>query len=378
MPLKCIRNDEDNQVIFSFDYIIEDWNLLKEKNKKIKHLNMHCCGANTILKTSKLGTQFFAHAKGGDCFVQKETAEHLHAKNIIACAIRKAGWIVDIEHAGQTAAGEKWIADVIAISEKAKIAFEVQWSRQDDIETLRRQERYRESGVRALWLMRQYAFPLEKATPAFRLCYEEAENNFSVLLPSIKSRVFLNARNKDDPIYWQQSISLQDFIFGALHGCLKFAPALGVSMPVDIHGSSAECWRCHKQTTLITGIYYQVGQVFPDHQEVEVSIYDFSEEDNTSPLLKELFPQDLRAQHQIGSIKPRYSKTQGEAYMSNGCFHCDALMGRFFDHDYCYDAEKLYTINSVLHDSLVQPEEWEDSQVNLWWFDRQKLEFLLK
>lgn len=33
---------------------------------------------------------------------------------------------------------------------------------------------------------------------------------------------------------------------------------------------------------------------------------------------------------QVGQIKERPSRTVGEAYLSNGCFHCDALLGSFY------------------------------------------------
>jgi hypothetical protein len=33
---------------------------------------------------------------------------------------------------------------------------------------------------------------------------------------------------------------------------------------------------------------------------------------------------------QVGEIKERSSRSAGETYLSNGCFHCDALLGSFF------------------------------------------------
>ena len=44
---------------------------------------MVCCGSQATLKTSKLGTQFFAHKmkpKDSNCSTGGETAEHIHIK----------------------------------------------------------------------------------------------------------------------------------------------------------------------------------------------------------------------------------------------------------------------------------------------------------
>ena len=36
------------------------------------------------------------------------------------------------------------------------------------------------------------------------------------------------------------------------------------------------------------------------------------------------------AKNGIAPIKRRYSNTMQETYLSNGCFHCDAIQGQFF------------------------------------------------
>jgi hypothetical protein len=37
----------------------------------------------------------------------------------------------------------------------------------------------------------------------------------------------------------------------------------------------------------------------------------------------------LAKHHQVDAVKNRYSRTVGYEYMSNGCVHCDALLGAF-------------------------------------------------
>ncbi|MGI9341020.1 MAG: hypothetical protein ACR2PP_10345, partial [Psychrobacter sp.] len=65
MAFSCVKNDK---TIYSFEYGLADWIALKED--KDSTFKMTCCGSRAILKTSKLGTQFFAHKvkpKTNDC-----------------------------------------------------------------------------------------------------------------------------------------------------------------------------------------------------------------------------------------------------------------------------------------------------------------------
>jgi hypothetical protein len=64
---------------------------------------------------------------------------------------------------------EIWTADVLASKGEAKAAIEIQWSAQTNDESLRRQERYRQSGVRCLWLFRRRDIPASEDFPAARI-----------------------------------------------------------------------------------------------------------------------------------------------------------------------------------------------------------------
>lgn len=76
-----------------------------------------------------------------------------------------------------------------------------------------------------------------------------------------------------------------------------------------------------------------------------LSIYDF---DTDADLLREILPMAIRQEHPVGPIKPRFSKTEGGSYLSNGCFECGALQGRFFEHHYVNDATVRHGSTTVV------------------------------
>lgn len=351
MPLKCLLGETP---IFGFNCSGEEWELLKSENRKLKHLSMPCCNAKATPKTSKLGTQFFAHAKTEGCETASETAEHLLAKTTVAEAAKLAGWTVDTEVQGATLTGDPWVADVLATKGQSKVAIEVQWSKQAQEETKRRQAKYAESGVRGLWLMRHPNLLVEQETPTFRLRFDEENRSFSVLIPSPRYHSELvGNNNKNEPGYWQQGVGLSDFVVGTLNGALKFAPAIGRRLPASISTASISCWRCKKATRMVHGVTFEAGKVLPGHPNIYATIYDFNDLDCGGVFLTALFPSDLLRQHEIGAIKERYSRTMGGSYLSNGCVHCDALQGRFYDHDSWYEAEPTYAVEVELSKRLA-------------------------
>ena len=106
------------------------------------------------------------HKTKGTCVYAPETEEHHYLKRAVMIAARKNGWKAQTEVKGVTPSGEEWIADVLAQKGKYKIAIEIQWSGQTNEETLRRQQRYKESGIRGLWMLRQPGFPVTRDLPA--------------------------------------------------------------------------------------------------------------------------------------------------------------------------------------------------------------------
>lgn len=138
-----------------------------------RDLRTVCCGAPAVAKRSVRGLPFFAHGKRGGCPAGDETAFHLSGKALIAQAAREAGWTAEVEAGGHTPAGEHWRADVLCCWGKVRVAFELQRSGITLASLHARQQRYRASGVRAMWFMRTHqralsqAQPWQQATPAF-------------------------------------------------------------------------------------------------------------------------------------------------------------------------------------------------------------------
>ena len=365
MPIRCL--DVNGEDVFSFNFDEENWKRLIIKNKSHKNLSMKCCNARVVLKKSKLGTKFFAHARRGICATAPESAEHLLGKQLIAEAVQEAGWIALTEEAGVSNNGEKWIADVLAVQGKKKIAFEVQWSPQSIEETTIRQEIYKNSGVRALWLMKQLNILISKDLPTFKLRLNSDTRAMDVLIPHTKySLMFMNSRTKDDDANWQHVIPIKEFIKGTLLGKLKFAPILDIKIPIQISIAAAECWKCKKSTNLIMSIAFQASELFKNHPNFSTDIYHF-DSDIGMPLLRKMLPDAALKSHNIGFVKRRYSKTVGASYLSNGCFHCDALQGSFFDHNYYYNQAPAFTSELLLTRELVEMFEESDS-VYRWWF----------
>lgn len=194
MAFSCKK---DSQTIYSFQYNLEDWISLKED--KCAVFTMSCCSNQAILKTSKLGTQFFAHKVKPDsssCSTGSESDEHMDIKRLVMQELARNGWNVEVEKRGITPNGEEWIADIYAEKGKFKIAIEVQWSPQTFIETRRRQEKYKQSGVRCAWLLRSssikdtnaitgdYAYST-KDLPVFSIYKNKRQNNQTYIVYNV-------------------------------------------------------------------------------------------------------------------------------------------------------------------------------------------------
>lgn len=317
MPLRAIKN---KQIIQSYNISKEEWQKLKDTKKEFQ-LTMPCCNNEAILKTSKLGTQFFAHGRRGTCTSKTETKEHLLAKSIIAKVCQDSGWETITEYKGKSPSDKIWIADVYAERNNIKIVFEVQWSSQTEEITRKRQNRYKESGIRSAWLVKEtknnkcISNNVEsKELPYFLIKYNEKKNDFTI--PSF-------------------NISLKQLITGMLNKQLTWFPQKGMSVEAGLIIGIDNCWKCKKSISIALGLL--VNNKNKNFEE----FYNFKK---VSTTIKTMITPSLQKQYHLGQIKDRFSKTMQNKYLSNGCYYCDAIYGNFFlsEHTLDFIHEDIY------------------------------------
>lgn len=286
MPLRCL--DDAGHSLDAVALTPVDWTALTATNRHVRHLRMHCCGSPVVLKTSRLGTRFFAHHALGGCASGDESPEHLHLKALAITAARAAGWTAEAEVSGTTPTGEPWRADVLATRGKHRVAVEVQWSGQADDETARRQARYAASGVRALWLFRRPGFAVDPDVPAVRV------------------RGTLAAG------LTVQGLSAADFLAAVFDRRLRFGILAGTTATVSIEGAIATCWGgdCGALTRVVTGMAVAHGGSV-----CTVEVAAIGAHPTVLVALARLLPADPVR----GCIRVR--RTTGTAV--TGCFRCD-------------------------------------------------------
>lgn len=339
MPLRCLYPDGSS--ILAFELEESSWNELAAENRKQRHLRMPCCEAQVSLRRSRRSTQFFAHKAVGACTTAPETETHLVLKKLAVEAARAAGWAAHSEVRGQTPDGEPWIADVLAEKDGRRVAIEIQWSPQTSEETMRRQERYRSSGIRGLWLFRRPGFPITRDLPA--ACIGgDLENGLTATLP----------RSGQDPL------PIKKFMNAAFERRLKFGLDPQVSADLEIWTAMMDCWSCGCETKILSHV-----RVLVAGQSAHFGVDELGRLD----LMDSLRPQ-LKSINELGLIKYRFSGTVGARYMSNGCAHCNALIGRFYEHHAELDDAPAISMKSPLSSQWRKAMEeygWDET----WWVD---------
>lgn len=333
MAFVCLKDDK---AIYSFHYVLKDWIALKED--KHASFKMSCCHTPAILKTSKLGTQFFSHKakpKDTDCSSGGETAEHIHIKYLVSKTLFECGWDVEVEKRGVSSKGEEWIADIYATKGKAKIAIEVQWSPQAFIETKRRQQVYKDSGVRGLWLLRSGSIKDRNAITGDYLYKTKEVPVFSIYKnkkePGSSYKVFnVNQESAEEGLIYDRfepiALDLEDFISKMMSSQIKFYAKYSPTTELFLKIIKQKCWACKRGVDAVAAVGYKntnYGVTYEDHHR-NSHITDC--DNNTIQIINENFAQS----YGFAPLKSMYSKTMGGRVMANSCVYCGSMMGNFF------------------------------------------------
>jgi Competence protein CoiA-like family len=367
MPLRC---QSPTGPVFAFLQDAISWNALRDANAKQRHLTMPCCQAAVSLKRSPLGTQFFAHVRAKGCDTKPESREHLLAKERIAQAAVSAHWEAWTEARDSTIPCG-WVADVLCTrsAPPGRVAFEVQWTRQALEETKRRQTAYRTAGVRGLWLMRQQDLVVSKETPAFRLVFEKETNALEVWLPAEPYYVAASIRRLTERD-WGQRIGLYEFVRGALNGALKFDPLANRTVDISVALASTACFKCKEPIRIVRDLTVQGDRTCPGIGTFSFSLAELEEGiADAEGWVEQEIPEARLLPYAVGRIKRRFSHTAQERYLSNGCIHCGALQGRFYEFEVHYETPIVIDARIKLTEPLLAACSYAQG-VRRWWFDQ--------
>ncbi|KZC39897.1 hypothetical protein RHOFW510R12_01235 [Rhodanobacter sp. FW510-R12] len=140
---------------------------------RVGELEMPCCRAPAVPKTSPNGFPFFAHLAGA-CQTSPESQWHLAGKQAVRDAARALGYQVALERASAPGA-PRWRADLWVESGGGPFVVELQRSYQHLRDYVERQRRYADAGLPCLWLlMKPRYLTLSKAMAKHRMREEFA------------------------------------------------------------------------------------------------------------------------------------------------------------------------------------------------------------
>lgn len=316
MPLRAYI---DNEEIISIDQDDKQWEDIKKRLKsKESVLILPCCKQVGFLRTSSKGLKHFVHIKSDNiCDWKPESPEHLRAKIDIIEACKEIGWKA-IPEFSET----KWRADVLAIQNGKRIAFEVQWSKQTFEETKFRQERYKESNVRGCWF--------------FRITPKELRDFNNNPLANKEIPAFKILQDSEGNIIAQLGLEqqpLKSLVNRLLKRQLRFCEHIRLKpkQKVSIVFNEITCWKCNKPQHIWT-VKQNLQTVCNQHFYVMRSDWDSDDIDKHPKVyeaVKEFLNTESGKNIRVGQLKKRPSGIVGKRYLSYGCYSCDIIFGDF-------------------------------------------------
>lgn len=185
------------------------------------------CGETAIVKTSQLGTQFFAHKVLCEPGHKGETKEHLRVKAAVVEAAAALGWTARAE---VRAPDGSWIADVLVEKAGRQVAFEVQISSQDAERYRERQARYERDDIECFWLTARASTEHLPGVPLLRVDPRADE-----LAVSVRSRA-------------SAEVPLARFLHAVLEGPLRWSPTPPATVTGTIRWGMHICDACETRS----------------------------------------------------------------------------------------------------------------------------------
>ncbi|MEP9397612.1 hypothetical protein [Mesorhizobium sp. KR2-14] len=150
---------------------------------------------------------------------------------------------------------------------------------------------------------------------------------------------------------------MDQFLKAAVGGKFRFGIDPADEITVRIRTGTMFCWSCGAETRIVT-----VVQIVLGGKEFLVTIPSLGE----YPQPAEMIRDRVSSHHSVGPIKERSSRAQGRRYLSNGCAHCDSLIGQFHELDAVWDDEPVDAFRvPVSHGwkEVLDSCGWKD----IWW-----------
>ena len=293
-----------------------------------------------------------------------ESVIHRLAKETIARAIQSVGWSAEVEVPGKTPTGASWIADVLARHQEEKpVAFEVQWSPQNDSITRLRQARYSSAGIVGVWFFQQPDFASDQSLPAFRLMFNKSTSTLEVLVPSFHEETSARRRKSIYSPFWRQSVELSAFVEGTLNGRLQFAPVLNQEFATEISAATTSCTRCGCEINVITNLKFAIASKLKGFSDIDVPIYNLKATEDVIALL----PSALFERHGIRIFIKDDGKQISETL--NKCVHCNSSISTSEILRLINLARPILTCGTRLRDILDGQSGTASPDLCHWWFD---------
>ncbi len=148
MGFRAIKDDTE---LISLNFSFNDWEKLKKDISFKNTLKMTCCDSKAIMKTSKLGLQFFSHHVKKNCNSKPESIDHLMLKKYVYEALIHLGYKADIEKNIYINNTQRR-PDVLVEINDLKIVFEIQNTKQDLSLIKQRSLDYVNNNMIVVWL----------------------------------------------------------------------------------------------------------------------------------------------------------------------------------------------------------------------------------